>query len=302
MNTSQLECFIKLAGTLNFVKTAEALGLTQPAVSKQIRTLETELGCKLFHRTTRSVTLTKVGASFLTDAHTMLDTFYHSKERISGFLERERHALRIGYMDPHAIRFIGKLLTSVLLSHPNIIPAFTQDQTDSNLRHLLNNRLDLIIGIKDAKFHDSSIAFTKLRDEHFLCLLRKDSPAALSFRQRKLDAVSTEDLWEQRQVIAIPPYLLRNFFARGRHIVPVNDEAENAICSNANEAYALLLAGFGYAYLPEHEITPHPELVAFRWQESPHAPFGIYSRASALKDSSSPEYAFIQNAKKLCRP
>lgn len=36
---------------------------------------------------------------------------------------------------------------------------------------------------------------------------------------------------------------------------------------------------------------------AFRWQESPQAPFGIYSRASALKDPSSPEYAFIQNAK-----
>ena len=41
---------------------------------------------------------------------------------------------------------------------------------------------------------------------------------------------------------------------------------------------------------------------AFRWQESPQAPFGIYSRASALKDPSSPEDAFIQNAKKLCRP
>ena len=36
MNTSQLECFISLANTLNYMKTSEQLGLTQPAVTKQI--------------------------------------------------------------------------------------------------------------------------------------------------------------------------------------------------------------------------------------------------------------------------
>ncbi len=34
MNTAQLECFISLAGTLNYMKTSEQLGLTQPAVTK----------------------------------------------------------------------------------------------------------------------------------------------------------------------------------------------------------------------------------------------------------------------------
>ena len=43
MTTSQLECFISLAGTLNYMKTAEQLGLTQPAVSKQIQSLEKPL-------------------------------------------------------------------------------------------------------------------------------------------------------------------------------------------------------------------------------------------------------------------
>ena len=62
MNTSQLECFISLANTLNYMKTSEQLGLTQPAVTKQIQSLETELCCKLFNRTTRSVTLTRAGA------------------------------------------------------------------------------------------------------------------------------------------------------------------------------------------------------------------------------------------------
>ena len=74
---------------------------------------------------------------------------------------------------------------------------------------------------------------------------------------------------------------------------------DNAICSNANEAYGLLLAGFGYAFLPGFEIMDHPDLITFKWAESPHAPFGIYSKASAAKDKKSMEYAFIQFAKAI---
>lgn len=43
MNIAQLECFISLANTLNYMKTSETLGLTQPAVTKQIKALENEL-------------------------------------------------------------------------------------------------------------------------------------------------------------------------------------------------------------------------------------------------------------------
>ncbi|MCR5717108.1 MAG: LysR family transcriptional regulator [Lachnospiraceae bacterium] len=301
MNTAQLECFISLAGTLNYMKTAEQLGLTQPAVTKQIQSLEAELGCKLFHRTTRSVTLTKIGAAFLADATTMIDTFYHSMERLSGFQEQERHALRIGYMDPHAIQLISRILTPLLSAQSNVIPEFHQDQTDANLSRLVNHQLDLIIGMKDARFKDPDIAFTMLHEEYFVCAMHKDHPLAVKFKQHRQKSVSTSDLWEQRQIISIPPYLLGNFFSRGRHIVPVNDDLDNAICSNANETYGLLLAGFGYAYLPEHQIMKHPDIVTFAWKESPHAPFGVYSKVAVLKDRSSSEFLFLQNAKEIYR-
>ena len=77
--------------------------------------------------------------------------------------------------------------------------------------------------------------------------------------------------------------------------MPVNENVNNTICSNAGEAYALLLTGFGYAYLPAHEIIEHKDLLCFSWAESPHAPFGIYSKSLILKDRSSAEYAFLQN-------
>ncbi len=299
LTTAQLECFLSLAGTLNYMKTSEQLGLTQPAVTKQIQSLEAELGCKLFNRTTRSVALTQVGTAFLTDASSMIDTFYHSMERISSFQERERHALRIGYMDPHTINLISRILKPLLISKSNVIPEFIHDQTNANLSRLVNSQLDIIVGMKDAKFRDSDISFTLLHDEYFVCVMHKDHPLIRKLKIQKKDRVTTGDLWDYRQIISIPPYLLGNFFSRGRHIVPVNDDMDNAICSNANEAYGLLLAGFGYAYLPEHEVMEHPDLVVFKWEESPHAPFGIYSKASVFKNKSTSEYIFIKNAKEI---
>ena len=85
----------------------------------------------------------------------------------------------------------------------------------------------------------------------------------------------------------------------GTLLIPGNEEADNAICTNATKAYGLLLANYGYALLAGYEILEHKDLVTFKWEESPHAPFGIYSKSAALKDKSSMEYAFIQFAAAL---
>lgn len=58
MNTVQLECYMAVAENLNFARAAEQLHITQPAVTHQINSLETELDVKLFKRTTRTVELT----------------------------------------------------------------------------------------------------------------------------------------------------------------------------------------------------------------------------------------------------
>ena len=64
MNTQQLESFIQVAENLNFARAAEVLNITQSAVSRQIHSLEEELGTKLFIRSTRTVALTPAGMSF----------------------------------------------------------------------------------------------------------------------------------------------------------------------------------------------------------------------------------------------
>ncbi|MCR5586375.1 MAG: LysR family transcriptional regulator [Lachnospiraceae bacterium] len=302
MNVSQLECFVSLASTLNFVRTAEQLGLTQPAVSKQIKAIESELGVTLFERTSRSVSLTQIGHQFLPEATDMLNIFYRAKQRINSYYQTEKNVVRIGYSDPHAVQFISQTLKETFkISHENISPELVLDQTDANLSRLQKNQLDIVIGIRDAKFSDDSIVFSKVDENRFKFIIAKDHPFAIDFLKthsiKKSDEtlISSDEFWNIRQILDIPPYLLKTFFSKGHHIVPINDNLDNIICSNVNEAYGLVLAGIGYALVPEHLIIQHPNILFLNWKESPHASFGIYHKKQSNRQS--PIYHFIKSAK-----
>lgn len=65
INNWRLECFISVSQTLNFRQAAEALRVTQPALTKQINALEEDLGVRLFDRDTTHVSLTDEGHRFL---------------------------------------------------------------------------------------------------------------------------------------------------------------------------------------------------------------------------------------------
>lgn len=298
MNTTQLECFVSLAKTLNYMKTAEELSLTQPAVSKQIQSLENELGCTLFHRTTRYVTLTPIGASFLEDATTILETLSKSKRKISHIQQLENHSIRIGYLDTKVLEFISSILKELSQTYPSISPSYFKDQTDTNLNRLLNNQIDLLIGIKDAKFQNENVSFVELKKERFLCVFHKEHPLAQKLVLENRNFVRSKELWEYRQIISIPPYLLKATFSRGRTIIPVNDELDNIICMDSSESYSLLLSNLGFAFLPMHQLNKNVDLLAFEWEESPQNSFGIYTRTSVLKNPESLEQAFISIAEK----
>lgn len=299
MNTTQLECFTILARNLNYVKTAEELRLTQPAVSRQIQSLEQELGAKLFHRTTRSVTLTPIGLQFLPEANAMLNTYYHSMAWISNYNKEARHAFRIGYMEPHAVSFISKVLGDVLEEYPNLTPQMMIGQTDTNLRRLEQGNLDLVIGMKDSKYSNESIAFKSVHEDHFKCIIARRHVLAQKLIRDGIDMVSTQTLWPYRQIVAIPPYLITGSFSRGRYILPINDDLTNIICNNTNEAYGMVLSGAGYAYIPEHLILPHPDLLFLKWEESPHSAFGIYYQIETTREKGSPIRKFIDIAERL---
>ena len=95
MTIFQLECFCALADSLNFTQTANAMFITQPALSRAISSLEQELQLTLLQRTTHSVTLTPAGKIFSSECHKMLKEFQRGSERA-----RSAQAGQIGSVPP----------------------------------------------------------------------------------------------------------------------------------------------------------------------------------------------------------
>ena len=133
----------------------------------------------------------------------------------------------------------------------------------------------------------------------FVIAFPKGHPVIKKVKKRKLTEISQDMLWEYPQVVQIPPYLLKNVFSKGSHILPVNEKLDNILCSFASEVYGLVKAGFGFAFVPEYLAIPDKELVFYPFKETHHAPFGIYYRKESLEAKDSAVSQFLNEAEKI---
>ncbi len=97
MELRHLRYFVGVASELNFTRAAQKLHIAQPALSRQIRQLEDELGAVLFERTKRGVCLTDAGRAFLVEAQALLK---QSDEAVRSAQTRNaaRSELNVGYI------------------------------------------------------------------------------------------------------------------------------------------------------------------------------------------------------------
>ncbi len=96
---TQLHRFLTVADELHFSRAAEALGVSQPMLSRQIQDLEFAIGARLFLRTSRRVELTPAGAIFRDRVRSLLTGLRDSSVLASEVGSGRRGPIRIGYTD-----------------------------------------------------------------------------------------------------------------------------------------------------------------------------------------------------------
>ncbi len=96
MNSRQLQYALMLAKDLNFSVVADKLNISQPALSKQIISLENELGIKLFDRSSSPMTLTAAGECFVSEAREILFREDQLKRKMQEYSDEEKGRLIIG--------------------------------------------------------------------------------------------------------------------------------------------------------------------------------------------------------------
>ena len=249
MNISQLECFVRVAETRNFQQTADALHISQPAVSKQIAALENELGARLFLRTTRTVSLTPAGETFLPDARNILRLTYHARQIIAENKQKAGHTLRIGYSDPNELIRMTGVLSRLRERYADFTPLLVLNKWDANVAQMEDGQMDVCFALADGKRH-GKLLFQPLSTKALVCVLPKEHPLA------QLPSIRYEQIRDERQIRVVPLILRNQFYNAEKDILlPMDARDEEAtLCDNATEACSLVLAGFGYCLMPAYFV------------------------------------------------
>ena len=115
----QLRVFSEVARRLSFVRAAEALHLTPPAVTMQVKELEASVGLPLFDRRGRSISLTTTGEYFLVYAKRLLATVKDAEDAMARLRRVEGGVLNVGLVST-AKYFVPRLLAQFCAEHPQV--------------------------------------------------------------------------------------------------------------------------------------------------------------------------------------
>lgn len=121
-----LRYFVAIAEELSFTRAAERLYVSQPALSKQMKTLAKQLGTELFHWDGRTVRLTTAGEALLPHARGMLDAWQAAETAVADAVNAERHTLVIGMSTSPGRGLLPALRTRLLAEHPAARPVLRQ--------------------------------------------------------------------------------------------------------------------------------------------------------------------------------
>ena len=142
MNHAQLRAFHAVALHGGFTRAAEALRLTQPTLSGQVKSLEEYYGVRLFERRGRSVELTDLGAALLDIARRIFGLEAEAEQLLATARGLTSGQLRVGADAPyHVVPF----LAAFSRRHPNIRLTMTFGNTERVLRDLFDRRTDIAV-------------------------------------------------------------------------------------------------------------------------------------------------------------
>lgn len=138
LNFDKITYFLKAAETLNFSEAAKELYISSQALTKQINTLENELGEKLFIRTTRSLQLTDFGKVLRSQMMPVKTKFDEAQTEVLKYINRSEKKIRIEFFTAVSKQHtLLPIVNELMVKLPDVrveLEAVEMDQTLSNIR------------------------------------------------------------------------------------------------------------------------------------------------------------------------
>lgn len=238
----QLRYLEALATHLHFRRAAEAVAVSQPALSMQIKELEAELGLKLIERQPNAVRLTRGGEEIvararkiLTDVRDLADYARQLSSPLSG-------PLRLGIIPSIAPYLLPRILPALNKAYPKLDLTIRETLTDPLTRELLAGDLDAMIVALPVT--ETGLCSAPLFTDRFL--LARQASEALDPRAR----VSPGDIGDQNLLLLEEGHCLRDQALNYCQNLPAPGRSALGATSLAT-VMQMVAAGFGVTLLPE---------------------------------------------------
>jgi LysR family transcriptional activator of glutamate synthase operon len=248
MELRQLRYLVALADELNFTRAAAREHVAQPALSQQVRRLETELGLALVERTTRRVRLTDAGAILAARARRVLAELSAADAELQALKGLESGHVMVGTMHTMGPIDVSLALAVFHQRHP-AIELTVREQSSEELAEMLRvDELDLAFLSVTEQISSHGLGLHQLVSEELVAVLPRDHPLARR-RRLRMRELSDEEFISFREGARLRELL--ETAARQAGFEP-----QIKLESNESQRIRRLVArGMGVAILPRSDAT-----------------------------------------------
>ncbi|WP_221032598.1 LysR family transcriptional regulator [Actomonas aquatica] len=176
MELRHLRYFVIVAAHGSFNRAARILHLTQPALSRQVKDLEEELGVPLFDRGKNAVKLTEAGARFYDEAREVLARAELAVQRARG--ESGEDVLRVAYAPSATAGILPRVMQRFQTEHPKVRIELSDVSPPEMIRMAIDGRLDLIVALEPSVTATVGFQWTELRHITHVLVMGADHPLA----------------------------------------------------------------------------------------------------------------------------
>ncbi len=191
-----IQCFVEIARLRSFKQAAEALFLTQPAISKTLKELEDIVGEALLLRSRSGVELTKSGEVFLHFAQMSLASLQQGLDRVEREGRAEKEQLSIGALPSVTARILPRAAAKFSELAPDAMLRIVDGPLGYLTDRLKLGELDLVLGRLGTSSAMDGVSFTQLYNEEVVFVVRPGHPL--------LDAPSLERVRDWQ--VIFPPH------------------------------------------------------------------------------------------------
>jgi DNA-binding transcriptional LysR family regulator len=237
-----LRIFETAGSTRSLTRTAEIMDLTQSAVSQQLRTLEEEVGKRLFDTQARPIELTDAGRELLRHARIILSQIKVAADALNSMNGQLRGQLHIGIVSP-ANYFMPYLVTAFHDQFPEVRIRLTVGKRDQLLVMLAERRVDLLVsGFPPAQTEVDVVPFA--RHPHYM-VAHPGHPLA---RQNN---IGWEMLRDERFIFREQGAETRKFLEHLLEVQRLQVNADLEMHGNETIKHAVM-SGMGISFLSAH--------------------------------------------------